>query len=337
MDIRLHGLRHKLSGITRATHVVSAEGRLCNAPQRIRIIEHVVRVGKVRVVEQRAVVAELSGLLHSGSTAAITAAGGPAQHGQAPLHHSGLAAGQILVALFVLIRHAATLRGGLLLRHSAGVGEDHELIQAQLLFRPLPVGDLKPDIPGIVGNAELVPGHILVILHAGVHVALGDGSLPVFAVGAYRDPGLVVAQTHIGGTKRRPDAADAIHRAQVYCKQRHRSFAPVRIRQLAAGNVPVAFLGVHIAAVCFAAFRQDHLVVLFQDLQQLILAAQVRLDRKCAADFLIVHYRHTAPVVTFGFVYGHGIGIGGAAIAHLYLQRMFTGLGNIHLHIALIV
>ena len=113
----------------------------------------------------------------------------------------------------MLIRHAATLRGGLLLRHSAGVGEDHELIQPQLLFRPLPVSDLKPDIPGIVGNTEFVPSHILVILHTGVHIALGDGSLPVFAVGAYRDPGLVVAQTHIGGTKRRPDAADAVHRA----------------------------------------------------------------------------------------------------------------------------
>ena len=33
MNIRLHGFRHELSGITRAAHVVSAEGSLCDAPQ----------------------------------------------------------------------------------------------------------------------------------------------------------------------------------------------------------------------------------------------------------------------------------------------------------------
>ena len=335
VDIGFHGVRDEVPGLASAAHVVAAEGSLGNAPDGVGVVEHIVGVFKIRIIEQGAVIAELLCLLHGGGASAISAAGRPTQHGQAPLHHSGLTTGQVLVAIFVLIGDAAALRGGLLLGHCAGVGEDHKLIHTQFTFRALPVGDLEADVPGLIGHAKLIAGHILVILHAGVHVALGDGGFPVGAVGTHRNPSLVGAQCQIGGAKGGTNAADTVRCTQIHGEQGDGLVVTGAVGELTARHAPVALVGVDIAAVVGLALRQHHGIVLFQNLQKGIFIVKIGINGESLFDGLVIDCGDTSTVV--GLHLGDlNIVCGGVlAVGDSHIQVVSAGFGHIHGHIAL--
>ena len=332
-----HRVGDKVPGLSGAAHVVAAKGGFGNTPDGVGVVQHIVGIFKIGIIEQGAVIAKLLSFLHGGGAPSISAAGRPAQHGKAPFYHGGLSTGQVLVAILMLIGDTAALGGGLLLWHRAGVGENHELIQAQFFLRALPVGDLKSDVPRLVGDAKFVAGHILVILHTGVHVAVGDGGLPCFAIGTHRNPGLVGAQCQVGRTKGGSDAADAVFCTQIHGEQGDGLIIAGAVGKIAARYTPVAFIGVHIAAVGQLAFGQHHRIVLFQNVQQVICMVKVSLDRQGLGNLQVVDGWGASPIVRFHLSDFNSVCIGVTVVRDRHFQVVGADFGHIHFHIALAI
>ena len=187
-DIRFHGFRNKICRISCGSHVIASERSFRDSPECVRVVQHIIRVFKIRIIEQGTVITELFCFLRCRDPTSVAAARRPSGHCKPALYDRSLSAGKILVPVLMLVRHACSIRSILLLRNVSRIIKDHKLVNAQiLLVTELPVRHFKADIPRVVRNTKLVTCHILVVLRAGIHISLRNRGLPVLAVCTHRD------------------------------------------------------------------------------------------------------------------------------------------------------
>ena len=240
--------------------------------------------------------------------------------------------------IFVLVRYARPFRSILLLRNFSRVIKDHKLIYAQIfLISKLPVRHLKADVPRVIGNSKLIAGHILMILCAGIHISFCNRGLPSLTICTYRNPHTVLRQIHIGRTECRPDPADAVCVPKVHCEQLHRCVSPGSIRQASAWHAPITLFCFHIGTVCFAAFRQDNIIVLFHDFQKLFFIVKRCRDAERIHDRFIFYDRTAVPVVCIHFLNIHCIISGISIVRYFHLDFVAARFAHIDCKISFIV
>ena len=348
-DVRLHRSGDKVAGFSRRRHSVASKRSFCNSPECVRVIKHVIRVFKIRIIEQRSVISKLLRLCCSRNSAPVAAARSPSGNGQSPLNDCSLSACEILMPVLMLMRHTASFRSRLTLRRFSSVIKYHKLIDAQILYIRrillilLIIYYVKPNIAGIIRDAKFIPGYVLMKLSPCIQVSFCNRSLPILSVRTHGNSCTIPGKIQIGRAKDCSDTADTVYISEINREDAMLAIVIVRkscswlcIGKIILRHSPVTLFSVHIS-VYLTCCRQCNFIILFENFRQFFCIPKIALNCHRIHDRLVLRDRTASAVICIHLFNMHRISACTASVRYRHFDIMCTLVGHVHGDISVLI